>query len=162
MESIDAYAFEDCLALALVVIPGSVNSIHEDAFYGCPVYFIDAPENSYAYNWALERGLLPEETDCVLESEHPYANNSTKTWTYTHPGEADALKVTFAKRTSFEKNYDELHITDASGETKQYTGRELSGVTLTLPGNHFELQLTSDESVQDYGFRIVRVEAVNN
>ncbi len=162
VESIDEYAFEDCLALALVVIPGSVNSIHEDAFYGCPVYYIDAPENSYAYNWALERGLLPEETDCVLESEHPYDNDSTETWTYIHPEEADGLKVTFSKRTSFEKDYDKLRITDANGETSQYTGRELSGATLTLPGNRFTLQIDSDGSVQDYGFRIVRVEAVNN
>lgn len=88
------------------------------------------------------------------ESKHPYPNNSRETWTYTHPEDAYVLKITFSEETKFETGYDFLHITDAENSFQTYTGSELSGAAVFVPGNSFTLKLESDGSETDYGFAI--------
>ena len=60
---------------------------------------ITAPEGSYADTFAKENGYVPETV--ILESEHPYPHEYQQ-WSYTHPEDAAALKVTFSPLTRFD------------------------------------------------------------
>ncbi len=94
------------------------------------------------------------------ESEHPYADNTDQTWSYQHPEAADWLRVVFSEDTQTESTYDTILITDAQGGKNEYSGSELSGETLYLAGDHFTIQLTSDYSVNMYGFSIVDIQGM--
>ena len=53
---------------------------------------------------------------------------------------------------------DLLHVYDASGALYgTYTGGELAGVTLWLPGDRFTLELVTDGALTAYGFSIDRI-----
>ena len=59
--TIGSQAFANCDALNRVVIPSSVTSIADDAFAdvdGVEGVVIETPTGSYAWNWALEHGML--------------------------------------------------------------------------------------------------------
>ncbi len=95
------------------------------------------------------------------ESDHPYANNTNQTWTYTHNKPADSLKITFSSDTEVENYYDEIYIYNADGSQQGvYTGTQLAGKTVEVTGNSFSIKLTSDGSVNKYGFTITNIEGV--
>ena len=96
------------------------------------------------------------------ESDHPYANNTDKTYTYTLPGGAPALSVTFDARTAVENGYDFIYISDANGNQisgSPFTGSTLANRTVTVPGANVKIRLISDGSMTDYGFKITSVTA---
>ena len=119
--------------------------------------------------------------DVYPESEHDYQNDFTYTWHYDYGEEAEALFVTFSKDTSLEKptlstrpsgglsniiiiggnkvtkDGDKLTVTAKDGYTYNAVGKELAGKTLYIPGNSFDITLTTDSSVTDYGFSIDRI-----
>ena len=97
-----------------------------------------------------------------LESEHPYANNFDNVdnpYTYTHPTEADALRITFSQDSYTERNYDILYIYDGAGKQVggKYSGYMLRGLSVTVPGNSFSIRLDTDGSNVEFGFRIIEV-----
>lgn len=97
-----------------------------------------------------------------LESAHPYSSNTNQTWTYTHPEPAQQLAVTFSWNTFVEWSGDFLDIYDAEDNIiGSYTGDELAGQTVIIPGNSFSIRLTSNEFVEGYGFRIDGIESIN-
>lgn len=119
------------------------------------------------------------------ESAHDYADNTDKTWTYTHPGTPAAIFVTFSEETfvdpgtlrrSLPENYtpedleafvhsgvcgregDRIELTDRNDTlVGTYTGDELAGKTIPVPGNRVTIRLVSDESVAGYGFAIRQI-----
>ena len=92
-----------------------------------------------------------------LASSHPYANSCTDKWTYAVEG-ADSLDITFDEQTSFEERSDYLTIFDAAGEeVGTYTGTELAGQTVTVPGGSFTLSLSTDRTGSDWGFAVTNV-----
>ena len=96
----------------------------------------------------------------ILESSHPYDDNSAETWTYTVEG-AETIDVSFSLNTEFESRFDYLWVyagemTDQNLVGK-YTGMELAGETLHIPGDTVNLKLTSDGSVSKYGFAITSI-----
>ena len=92
-----------------------------------------------------------------LASSHPYANSCTDKWTYAVEG-ADSLDITFDEQTSFEEWSDYLTIFDANGEeVGSYTGTELAGQTVTVPGGSFTLSLSTDRTGSDWGFAVTNV-----
>jgi len=95
--------------------------------------------------------------DAYPESSHPYANNSSLKLTYTHPTSTDSLLITFSSATEVETNYDYIHITGANGAKQTFTGTELAGKTITVSGNTFTIELTSDGSVTKHGFTITNI-----
>ncbi len=102
------------------------------------------------------------------ESEHPYEPGKDQTWSYTYPGEAEFLKVTFSSETSFaydseDECYDRFTITDATGDPLVYEGDDLKGETIYLKGCSFELYLKAYSAYPEYyregyGFRITNIE----
>ena len=83
---------------------------------------------------ALCCGASLADNDYVLESEHPYPDDADLTWEYTHPTDADFLKVTFSEDTKTEYYYDYIYLTDETDTTLQYTGTELAGKDIYLQG----------------------------
>ncbi|MBO4885101.1 MAG: leucine-rich repeat domain-containing protein, partial [Clostridia bacterium] len=168
--SIGTHIFSNCTALKAVTIPARVTSVVYSAFLNCTslenVYFTgtQAQWNAIAIgsdNECLTNATLHCLCTTLPESLHPYLSNSDDFYYYSHPEAAAALKVTFSSDTSFEKNYDFLHIIDSTGNETIYTDDELAGEEIVLPGSSFTLELTSDASVTDYGFRITSIEAMS-
>ena len=121
--------------------------------------------------------------DVYPESEHDYQNNLKEQWHYEYPTQVEGLYVTFSEKTSLEnhsfkdtiiiskpngevigggipqkiKNGDKLTISAKDGYSRSATGKELSGKTLYIPGNSFDILLETDYSVVDYGFSIDRI-----
>ena len=97
-----------------------------------------------------------------LESPHDYPNNCRDFWQYTLEG-ASQLVITFDSRTLFEYGYDVLYVYYLeNGEFVEYdsfTGSQLAGVTLEIPGDTVKLLLHSDSSQASWGFKVVSVTA---
>ena len=95
------------------------------------------------------------------ESDHPYAADADESWGYVHSTDAEKLLITFSEDTETEAGYDFIYIFDAFGEQiGKYSGTELSGRTVEVPGKSFSIRLRSDDGVCYYGFSITKVEAV--
>ena len=98
-----------------------------------------------------------------LQSAHPYSNNMNKTWVYTHPMVTDILEITFSANTETESNYDFIYIFDGyDNQIGQYSGTQLAGKTITIPGNIVKIKLTSDSSVTKNGFTVSTINSSNN
>ena len=96
------------------------------------------------------------------ESDHDYANSINESKTFTYPG-AVSLAITFSSQTCVEKGYDYIYVYDGNGnELASYTGTEAAGKTLTVPGDTFEVKLTSDVGVTAYGYSFARIVACNS
>jgi len=94
------------------------------------------------------------------ESAHPYTNSFDDTWTYTVAGSPSSIEVTFSTDTETESGFDYIHIMDGSGvsiDGSPFDGRELAGVTVTVPGDTVQIRLTTDGSVTRYGFRVTDI-----
>ena len=92
-----------------------------------------------------------------LQSSHPYSNNFNETWQYTLSG-ASGISVKFSDDTKTESNYDYIYIFDGNGnQIGRYSGTQLAGQTISVPGNTVRIKLTSDYSNTYYGFRVLSV-----
>ncbi|MCM1112450.1 MAG: Ig-like domain-containing protein [Muribaculum sp.] len=92
----------------------------------------------------------PEE----LQSKHPYENNTNEVWVYTLAG-VESLKVTFSSDTAVDEDYDFIYLYDGAGrEIGKYTGGELAGKTIEIPGDTVRIKLVTDEAITGYGFQV--------
>jgi hypothetical protein len=94
------------------------------------------------------------------ESAHSYQNHAYQTWTYVAPLSPNEIRVTFDARTEVESGYDYIYIRDGSGNNipgSPFTGGELSGRTVTVPGSKVAITLRSDGSVTRWGFRVTSI-----
>lgn len=92
--------------------------------------------------------------DLYPESEHNYDNNIHEVYEFKYEG-AQKLTVNFSSDTNTESGYDFIRVYASDGELYgEYSGRELSDVTITLNGDCFTIELISDDSVTRYGFSI--------
>ena len=104
-------------------------------------------------------GFVTIDPTLYPESDHNYKENLNETKTFTVPG-AKELMITFSDSTATEYNFDRIYICDGDGnQIASYTGTEAAGVTLTIPGNTFTVTLTSDYSVQHYGYSFSSIAA---
>ena len=94
-----------------------------------------------------------------LESPHNYDNSCTDVWSYRLDG-ASSLNVTFDDRTEMEDGFDYLYILDGSGkEIGKYTGKELAGKTVSVPGDTVQIRMASDDAGNAWGFKVTSVKA---
>ena len=100
------------------------------------------------------------ETAEALESPHNYESNCSDVWIYTLP-QASEIAVTFDSRTELENGFDFLYLYDAlDKEIGKYTGKELSGQTITITGDTVKVKLVTDNSGDAWGFKVTKVEAL--
>jgi len=94
------------------------------------------------------------------ESAHPYDNNFDNTWTYTGPSDVISLNVTFSSDTFTENNFDWIYIYDKNDvQIGEYSGSELAGQTIKVPGNIVKIRLITDEKSVKHGFRVTGIKA---
>ena len=94
-----------------------------------------------------------------LESPHNYDNSCTDVWSYRLDG-ASSLNVTFDARTEMEDGFDYLYILDGSDkEVGKYTGKELAGKTVSVPGDTVQIRMASDKGNNAWGFKVTSVTA---
>ncbi len=90
----------------------------------------------------------------ILESAHPYNDSSSETYLYTYDGDCVSIDVTFTEDTYTEFGYDKIIVYDATDTLiGVYSGAQLAGVTLNIPGNTVKILFTTDGSVSYYGFK---------
>ncbi len=90
-----------------------------------------------------------------MESSHNYTNNCSDYWVYTASDDVEALHVTFDKKTETEKDFDFIYIYTADNiEVGKYTGTELSGKTIRVPGNTVKIKLVADDGGTAWGFKV--------
>ncbi|OQB15967.1 MAG: Bacterial Ig-like domain (group 2) [Firmicutes bacterium ADurb.Bin193] len=95
-----------------------------------------------------------------IESDHPYENNTDKTWTYTEPDFIGKLQIAFSDDTKTESLYDEIYITDSKGKNipgSPFSGTSLASKTVVVPDHTFNIRLVTDDNVTYYGFRITDI-----
>ncbi|MBQ7145176.1 MAG: leucine-rich repeat protein [Lachnospiraceae bacterium] len=89
-----------------------------------------------------------------LESMHPYDDYSNETWIYQVEG-ASSITLTFDEQTETEADYDYIEIYNAEGElVGSYSGWELAGETVSVPGDTVKIKLTSDSGYNAWGFKV--------
>jgi len=90
----------------------------------------------------------------VLESDHNYENSTNKTYTYTYENGWESIDVKFTSDTETESGYDYIYILDGNdNQIGKYSGTQLAGITVNIPGNTVKIKITSDGSVTKYGFK---------
>lgn len=93
-----------------------------------------------------------------MESVHNYENNCSDFWIYTDKGAGKVLKVTFDESTEVEKDFDFIYIYGEDGtQIGKYTGKQLSGVTVMVPGNTVRIKLVSDNAGNAWGFKVASI-----
>lgn len=89
----------------------------------------------------------------VIESDHPYKDNYTNTWTKTISG-ANEVAAYFDARTYIEAGYDFIYIYDKNDNLiGEYYGSELSNQEIVVPGDTIKITLVTDYSVNYWGFK---------
>ncbi len=92
-----------------------------------------------------------------LESKHNYSNNLTEVWYYTL-ADAEKICVTFDERTNVEEDFDFLYLYDSTGElVGKYTGIQLAGQTITIPGDSVKIKLVTNAGGTAWGFKVTEV-----
>jgi thermitase len=111
------------------------------------------PEHTGPKNDAWKKQALDE----VLESAHPYADNSSITKTISVPG-AKYLRVKVAKY-DLESGYDYLRIADGAGNTiEKVTGAGTNYTTEYIEGDTVTINFISDRSMAKWGYLIQEIE----
>ena len=95
--------------------------------------------------------------DVNIESEHPYPDDCDERQTVFREG-AKRLALTFSEDTETEDGYDYIYLYDKDdNEIGKYSGTELAGKTVFVPGDTAVIRLTSDGSSNYYGYFIEKV-----
>ncbi len=91
----------------------------------------------------------------LIESAHPYANNTRMEWVIEAPGEATAVTVTF-DRFETEFYYDYVDLIDQDDRIVHRVTGNRSGYSYRVEGPRMRVRLVTDHSVRRWGFRITR------
>lgn len=132
---------------------------------GTAVIRVEAVEDSNIYkecNVEVKGNAYVCDTVDSLESPHNYPNNCSDIWIYTKEG-AQSLLVSFDSRTIVEEEFDYIYLYD--GTKKQigrYTGTQLAGETVEVPGDTVRIQLVSDAKTSAWGFKVTRIMGTGN
>lgn len=100
-----------------------------------------------------------EDTDTAIDiqSTHPYANGASLSFEVEAPPGTARMRLRFS-RIDLEPNYDFLDVRDASGAVvARYTGAHSETLTPEITGARATLHLTSDASVNRWGFALDRI-----
>lgn len=99
-----------------------------------------------------ENGWIYE--DVVIESSHPYKNNSGETYKIEHEG-AEGIGVYF-ENISLENEKDYINIKNAQGEIVETFTGNIGSKIVSIRGDAMYIELSSDSITTDYGFKIWR------
>jgi hypothetical protein len=102
---------------------------------------------------------LWQSKDQLIESVHPYDNDTDKTWTVSVPG-AKYIRLHFEKIDT-EMRFDSLTIAGPHGEAVDLvSGTEDNYTSEYFQGDTLVIHLKSDNSVQHWGFKMDKVQYI--
>ncbi len=97
--------------------------------------------------------------DQCIASAHKYTVNTYDTW-IIHQADALRVSITFSEQTYVEEDYDFIYLYDGNDTLiGMYTGNALAGKTITVDSETIKIRLTSDDSMNCYGFTVTDVKA---
>jgi hypothetical protein len=104
----------------------------------------------------------PTVSPCLVESAHPYANDTNQIWTVTNPDPTAIYSRMHFARLETESCCDFVIIKDSNGnEIQRLTGDYPSGVwSNAVPGRNLQVQLITDYSITAWGFCLDQVVTV--
>jgi thermitase len=109
----------------------------------------------------LESDWKDYATNQVVETAHPYLNNAKQSWTVTGPANAKFMRIVLSQ-VDMEDGYDYLKVLDSTGaEMDSVSGKSTNTATFYVTGNKMTLNFTSDGSNTGYGFKMAKVQVVN-
>jgi len=94
------------------------------------------------------------------QSPHNYPDNTDFTSSYTLGGSPSAINVIFDAQTNVEAGYDAIYVMDGNGNNitgSPFTGTALAGQIKRIPGATVRVRLTSDSSVNYWGFNVTGI-----
>ena len=94
------------------------------------------------------------------QSPHNYPDNTDFTSSYTLGGSPSAINVIFDAQTNVEVGYDVIYVMDGNGNNitgSPFTGTALAGQIKRIPGATVKVRLTSDSSVNYWGFNVTGI-----
>lgn len=116
--------------------------------------------------WNGTDDLMPytESMDCNVkksvvikepyETDHPYQNGKYYEYFYQYEDDCESIDLTFAEETSVVQHMDMITI-EGNGFWMNYTGDELSGATIRIPGNFVRVSFSPwNPDSTGYGFKI--------
>jgi len=112
----------------------------------------------------LNTAYVVTDTD-GFESSHNYTNNCSDCWIYSDES-AENIRITFDAQTEMEDSFDYLYIYSYSNNglswelVGKYSGKELSGQTIEIAGNAVKIQLKTDDSGNEWGFKVTNIEKI--
>jgi pimeloyl-ACP methyl ester carboxylesterase len=109
-------------------------------------------------------GAQPFETQGLPESQHDYSPLTNSSWSYTLAGNPGSIDVMFDPRTYVEEDYDYIYVMDGAGNNisgSPFTADLLAGRTVRVTGSTVRIRLTSDDSVNYFGFKLASVNAAS-
>ncbi len=113
----------------------------------------------------VHNGIQVDQEETVPTSKYPqsthnYTDNLSQTKTFTWPG-AKKLILTFSSSTKVENGLDYIYLYNGSDvQIAKYTGTEAAGKSVTVTGDTFKIKLTSDGSVNYYGYAFSSIVAI--
>lgn len=116
--------------------------------YSALINQVAPPDLNDPINWqTLEK---------LVESAHPYASKSNVEFEVVIPGVSE-ISLYFDKFDT-EKGYDTVEFIDAEGKSvAKWSGKHDGEFSPVVKGDRLKLRLTSDDSVNGFGFKISKV-----
>ena len=148
LERIGNLAFAYCTSLEKIELPDSVNSIADNAFYGCDGLLIYCSYGSYAQSWAVEHGFDYRLTDlgvsCYMRGDVDF---SSKTNVY------DAAFIQKAIAGAY--GYPEYKDMDVNSPQLMAADVDLSGSVNIFDASIILRHNTGDSTTAKYGIGTV-------
>ncbi len=118
--------------------------------------YTDAIEHNFVEGMCSGCGINQND---LIESEHPYSDDTYETWTISKPG-ANRIAITFSDVSELENGCDYIYVYDSKdNEIACLTGTAMSGRTVIVPGERVEIRLYTDSSSNYYGFSLSKIVA---
>ena len=99
--------------------------------------------------------IVSEITEPVFESVH-YVKDAHDIDIYEYDGECESISLTFSGDTHM-KEYYYISISPTTEDGGSFTNDELSGATVTVPGNRVEISMMGDPDGECYGYKVDKI-----
>lgn len=101
---------------------------------------------------------LVKSLDQFTSGSDNYKNNSIRQWLYRGENpDAAYTAITFSEDTYTEPNCDLITLYDKNNKKiGSFSGKQLAGKTVAVPGGLVRLMLTTDDSITETGFQVVK------
>ncbi|MBI3890864.1 MAG: putative Ig domain-containing protein, partial [Candidatus Wallbacteria bacterium] len=130
---------------------------------GAFTFFVEVTDSSLApvrISRPYRIAVLPAGGRLFPESAHPYPANFDETQEFELEGDQTAIDVSFDSATQVEDRFDFIHVLDDRDNEipgSPFTGSQLAGRTVRVPGGKVKIRLVSDQNICTYGFRVLSV-----